>query len=203
MAFVEVSAAPLETINGILSDRDIVPIVAVTMTVLFPTVASEEALNVIVVVPPVVGPKLAETPAGNPDAVKVGKPVNPFTRLVDNESVMVLPCSKASCAGIAISEKLGLFVTVRSSCTDADVIMIALIVTVLEPAAVPNPAEKVHKRVLLSSLVSQFAVTPLGKPLILMIVAILADPESVASAVSPSPLFKVRLVGDIVNVSAA
>src|SRR5579859_7721885 len=81
------------------------------VTVLVPVEAVELAVNVTALLD-VVGfvPKLALTPAGNPDADKLTLPVKPFAGLTVIVLLALLPCVTLKLPGVAESEKLGVAV---------------------------------------------------------------------------------------------
>jgi len=87
------------------------PEVPVMVTVLVPVEAVELAVNVTELLD-VVGfvPKLALTPAGNPEADKLTLPVKPLEGVTVIVLLPLLPCVTVRLAGDADSEKLGVAV---------------------------------------------------------------------------------------------
>jgi hypothetical protein len=86
-----------------------VPDVPVTVTVAVPVVAVELAVSVSTLLE-VAGfvPKLAVTPAGNPEADNVTLPVNPPDGVIVMVLLPLLPCVTLRLVGEADSEKFGL-----------------------------------------------------------------------------------------------
>ena len=84
------------------------PEVPVMVTDLFPVAALELAVSVTTLLD-VVGlvPKLAVTPAGNPDADKVTLPLKPFEGVTVIVLLPLLPCVMVTAEGEADSEKFG------------------------------------------------------------------------------------------------
>ncbi|HEU4386906.1 MAG TPA: hypothetical protein VFV34_03850, partial [Blastocatellia bacterium] len=85
------------------------PPVPVIMTVDEPVAAVADAVNVSVVLAPLVeaGLKLAVTPLGNPEALNDTLPVNPPLRVIEMVLVPLAPRLILTLAGLAESAKLG------------------------------------------------------------------------------------------------
>ena len=85
------------------------PLAPVTVTVVVPTVAVVEAVNVSMLVDPVTdaGLKAAVTPVGSPLALRATAPVNPPVRVIPIELVPEAPTVMLRLAGLAERLKSG------------------------------------------------------------------------------------------------
>src|SRR5262249_25168711 len=133
-----------------------------------PVVAVALAVNVTTLVVAVgLVPKLAVTPAGNPDADKVTLPVKPVMELTVMVLLRLLPCTTDKLAGEADSEKLGCAGAFSVSETVVVCVKapeVPVIVTVAVPVVAVLLAVRVRTLVDVVGLVPKLAVTPAGRP---------------------------------------
>jgi hypothetical protein len=154
------------TAKAIAACAEIVPDVAVMVTVAGPTSAGAVALSFSVLAKlPLAGVNVAVTPVGKPPTVRVGAPVKPFSGV----TVMVLvpdpPCVTLKLAGEAPNVKLAPAFTVRLNVTDVDdVPEVPSTVTVVVPTAAADVALNVATLVLPVEAGLNDAVTPAGRP---------------------------------------
>ena len=131
-----------------------------------PVAAVLLAASVSVLVPEVLaGLRLAVTPLGMPEAVKLTLPVKPFCGV----TVMMLDplelCVKLMLAGVADSKKSGAAFTVRLMVVEfVKLPDVPVIVTMDVPVAAVFPAVSVSVLVPVVLLGLNEAVTPLGNP---------------------------------------
>jgi hypothetical protein len=107
----------------------------------------------------------AVTPVGNPDAARVTLPVNPFSSVTAMVLVPALPGATVTVEGEAASVKLGVPVTVSVMVVEAvSVPEVQVTVIGYAPATTVLLAVRVRTLVVVTGLVLNPAVTPLGKP---------------------------------------
>jgi hypothetical protein len=159
------------TVNDTVAVRINVPLVPVTVTVAAPSVAVLAALNVSVLLLPVVAPGLnaAVTPAGNPLALNVTLPVK-LVRVILIALVTAAPRATDTLAGVAVTVKfcagftVNVIVVVRGGCVP----LVPVTVTVATPSVAVLDAVKVNVLVLpVVAAGLSAAVTPVGNPLAL------------------------------------
>jgi len=143
------------------------PEVPVMVTVAVPAEAEAPAVSVsVLVVVVVLGTKTAETPVGNPEAIKVTPAVNPLDGIT--VIVLVFPASVGVIVrllGFADRVKFGAAVTVRETVVVAVKLPeVPVTVTVDVPATAVPPAVRVRTLVLVVGFVANAALTPVGKP---------------------------------------
>ena len=143
-----------------------VPEVPVMVIVDDPSAAEAPTVNVITLVA-VAGlvANAAVTPVGNPDAARVTLPVNPFSSVTAIVLVPALPGATVTVEGEAASVKLGVPVTVSVMVVEAvSVPEVQVTVIGYAPATTVLLAVRVRTLVVVTGLVLNPAVTPLGKP---------------------------------------
>ena len=143
-----------------------VPEVPVMVIVDDPSAAEAPTVNVITLVA-VAGlvANAAVTPVGNPDAARVTLPVNPFSSVTAMVLVPALPGATVTVEGEAASVKLGVPVTVSVMVVEAvSVPEVQVTVIGYAPATTVLLAVRVRTLVVVTGLVLNPAVTPLGKP---------------------------------------
>lgn len=147
-----------------------VPLTPVTVIVAAPIVAVLDAVKVRVLVPVVeAGLNAAVTPAGNPLVVSATAPVNPPDGVTVTTLEPVAPCATETLAGLAASEKLGVWTAVTVKLRVAVCVRVPLTpVTVTVAAPRVAVLEAVKVKVLALVVVEaglKLAVTPAGNPL--------------------------------------
>lgn len=147
------------------------PEVPVIVTVAVPMVAELLAVKVstlwgielMVVVG--LGEKAAVTPLGNPEATRVTAPLNPFTSVTERVSVPLAPWFIDSVEPESAIVKLAAPVTVREIVVVAVKLPeVPVIVIVLVPGVAVLATVSVSTLVLVVGLVTNAAVTPVGRP---------------------------------------
>jgi hypothetical protein len=86
---------------------DVAPEVPVTVTVVVAGIAVAAAVKLMVRVWPIVGPKDAVTPAGNPEAASATEKLKPFSALMVMVLAPVAPAFTLRLEGVAERLKLG------------------------------------------------------------------------------------------------
>jgi hypothetical protein len=115
------------------------------------------------------GEKLAVTPLGSPETLKVTLAANPFAGVMAMESVALLPCVRVSELAEDAREKLGGGVTVsETTVVCVSVPETPVMVSVTGPmAAAELDAVRVSVLVVVAGLGEKLAVTPAGRPAML------------------------------------
>jgi hypothetical protein len=178
---------------GVMVSRIVVlavnePEVPVMVTVAVPTVAVllAASASALVAVAGLVA-KVAVTPLGNPEAVRVTEPVNPFRSVTVMESGAVRPSAidTAGAAGASVKLAVGLVLTVRAMAVLAvRVPEVPVMVTVAAPTVAVLLAVRVTTLLPVAGLVANTAVTPLGRPVAARVTEPVNPPKSVTVMVS-------------------
>jgi hypothetical protein len=136
------------------------------VTVAVAAAAVLAAVKVTVVWPPLMAPKLAMTPEGNPEAASAIALLKPFKAVMAMALVTVAPALRLTLAGVAETVKLAGAATVI-----AIVVLLVMVpdspvtVTMEVPSAAPAAAFNVSVVLRVAAAGLKVAVTPVGRPL--------------------------------------